>query len=50
MSTYIPTSVISIIDGQIFLETQFFYLGIWLAINIGLFVSRVSVMKFTWDR
>lgn len=42
VSAYIPTNVISITDGQIFLETELFYKGIRPAINIGLSVSRVG--------
>ena len=42
ISTYIPTNVISITDGQIFLETDLFYSGIRPAINVGLSVSRVG--------
>jgi F-type H+-transporting ATPase subunit alpha len=42
VSAYIPTNVISITDGQIFLETALFYKGIRPAINIGLSVSRVG--------
>ena len=42
MSAYIPTNVISITDGQIFLETELFYRGIRPAINVGLSVSRVG--------
>jgi F-type H+-transporting ATPase subunit alpha len=42
VSAYIPTNVISITDGQIFLETELFYLGIRPAINVGLSVSRVG--------
>jgi proton translocating ATP synthase F1 alpha subunit len=42
VSAYIPTNVISITDGQIFLESQLFYKGIRPAINIGLSVSRVG--------
>ncbi len=42
LSTYIPTNVISITDGQIFLETDLFYSGIRPAINAGLSVSRVG--------
>ena len=42
MSAYIPTNVISITDGQIFLETELFYKGIKPAINVGLSVSRVG--------
>jgi len=41
-SAYIPTNVISITDGQIFLETNLFYQGIRPAINVGLSVSRVG--------
>merc|ERR1711874_472031 len=41
VSAYIPTNVISITDGQIFLETELFYKGIRPAINVGLSVSRV---------
>lgn len=40
---YIPTNVISITDGQIYLETDLFYAGIRPAINVGLSVSRVVV-------
>ena len=42
VSAYIPTNVISITDGQIFLETELFYKGISPAINVGLSVSRVG--------
>jgi F-type H+/Na+-transporting ATPase subunit alpha len=42
VSAYIPTNVISITDGQIFLETDLFYRGIRPAINVGLSVSRVG--------
>ncbi|QJE73756.1 F0F1 ATP synthase subunit alpha [Aerophototrophica crusticola] len=42
VSAYIPTNVISITDGQIFLETALFYRGIRPAINVGLSVSRVG--------
>jgi F-type H+-transporting ATPase subunit alpha len=42
VSAYIPTNVISITDGQIFLETDLFYQGIRPAINVGLSVSRVG--------
>ncbi len=42
VSAYIPTNVISITDGQIFLETELFYQGIRPAINVGLSVSRVG--------
>jgi F-type H+-transporting ATPase subunit alpha len=42
LSAYIPTNVISITDGQIFLEADLFYQGIKPAINVGLSVSRVG--------
>src|SRR5438094_3341654 len=42
VSAYIPTNVISITDGQIFLETELFFRGIRPAINVGLSVSRVG--------
>ena len=42
ISTYIPTNVISITDGQIFLETNLFYSGVRPAINVGVSVSRVG--------
>ena len=42
VSAYIPTNVISITDGQIFLETDLFYRGIRPAVNVGLSVSRVG--------
>ena len=42
VAAYIPTNVISITDGQIFLETELFYQGIRPAINVGLSVSRVG--------
>jgi F-type H+-transporting ATPase subunit alpha len=42
VSAYIPTNVISITDGQIFLETGLFYQGIRPAVNVGLSVSRVG--------
>src|SRR5438552_3169565 len=42
VAAYIPTNVISITDGQIFLETELFYRGIRPAINVGLSVSRVG--------
>ncbi|MDX9689544.1 MAG: F0F1 ATP synthase subunit alpha [Proteobacteria bacterium] len=42
VSAYIPTNVISITDGQIFLETALFYKGVRPAINVGLSVSRVG--------
>ncbi|VVD01062.1 unnamed protein product [Leptidea sinapis] len=44
VSAYIPTNVISITDGQIFLETELFYKGIRPAINVGLSVSRVAII------
>ena len=54
VSAYIATNVISITDGQIFLETELFYKGIRPAINVGLSVSRVGsaaqirAMKQVW--
>ena len=42
ISTYIPTNVISITDGQIFLQSDLFYAGIRPAVNVGLSVSRVG--------
>ena len=42
VSTYIPTNVISITDGQIFLESDLFYAGVRPAVNVGLSVSRVG--------
>jgi F-type H+/Na+-transporting ATPase subunit alpha len=42
VAAYIPTNVISITDGQIFLETELFYKGVRPAINVGLSVSRVG--------
>jgi len=42
VSAYIPTNVISITDGQIFLETELFYKGVRPAVNIGLSVSRIG--------
>src|SRR5262249_48033553 len=42
VSAYIPTNVISITDGQIFLETDLFYAGVRPAINAGISVSRVG--------
>ena len=42
ISAYIPTNVISITDGQIFLETSLFYQGVRPAISVGLSVSRVG--------
>ena len=42
VSAYIPTNVISITDGQIFLESELFYAGIRPAVNVGLSVSRVG--------
>ena len=42
MSAYIPTNVISITDGQIFLDSELFYQGVRPAVNVGLSVSRVG--------
>ncbi len=42
VSAYIPTNVISITDGQIFLETDLFFSGVRPAINVGISVSRVG--------
>lgn len=42
VGAYIPTNVISITDGQIFLETELFYSGVRPAVNVGLSVSRVG--------
>jgi len=42
VSAYIPTNVISITDGQIYLETELFYSGQRPAVNVGLSVSRVG--------
>ncbi len=42
VSSYIPTNLISITDGQIFLETDLFNAGIWPAVNVGISVSRVG--------
>src|SRR5207245_9339958 len=42
VSAYIPTNVISITDGQIFLETDLFYAGVRPAVNVGISVSRVG--------
>ena len=42
VSAFVPTNVISITDGQIFLETELFYKGIRPALNVGLSVSRVG--------
>lgn len=42
ISAYVPTNVISITDGQIFLESELFYKGFRPAVNIGLSVSRVG--------
>ncbi|NOJ99879.1 F0F1 ATP synthase subunit alpha, partial [Corallococcus coralloides] len=42
VSAFVPTNVISITDGQIFLETDLFYQGIRPAVNVGLSVSRVG--------
>ena len=47
LSAYIPTNVISITDGQIFLETNLFFAGIRPAINVGLSVSRVGSAALT---
>jgi F-type H+-transporting ATPase subunit alpha len=47
VSAYIPTNVISITDGQIFLETDLFYQGIRPAVNVGLSVSRVGSAEQT---
>ena len=45
VSAYIPTNVISITDGQIFLETDLFYQGIRPAMNVGISVSRVGARR-----
>ena len=45
VSAFIPTNVISITDGQIFLETDLFYKGVRPAINVGLSVSRVGLRR-----
>ncbi len=50
MFTYIPTNVISITDGQIFLETYILKSWFRFIINIGLYVNHVSEMRSTWDR
>ncbi|MBP2686527.1 MAG: synthase subunit alpha, partial [Deltaproteobacteria bacterium] len=42
VSAYIPTNVISITDGQIYLEADLFYSGVRPAVNVGLSVSRVG--------
>ena len=42
VSAYIPTNVISITDGQIFLEPDLFYAGVRPAVNVGISVSRVG--------
>ena len=42
VSAYIPTNVISITDGQIFLEPKLFFSGVRPAINVGISVSRVG--------
>src|SRR5690606_6337984 len=42
VSAYIPTNVISITDGQIFLESNLFYSGVRPAVNVGISVSRVG--------
>ena len=47
VSAYIPTNVISITDGQIFLETDLFYQGVRPAVNVGLSVSRVGASAQT---
>src|SRR2546426_5448799 len=47
ISAYIPTNVISITDGQIFLETDLFYQGVRPAVNVGLSVSRVGAAAQT---
>ena len=47
VSAYIPTNVISITDGQIFLETDLFFQGIRPAVNVGLSVSRVGSSAHT---
>ncbi len=49
VSTYIPTNVIFITNGQIFLETELFYCGIRPTINVGLSVSHVIRVKSTWS-
>ena len=43
VSAYIPTNVISITDGQIFLETDLFYSGVRPAINVGLSLSLIHI-------
>ena len=48
VSAYIPTNVISITDGQIFLESNLFYEGKRPAVNVGLSVSRVGGAALTW--
>ena len=48
VSAYIPTNVISITDGQIFLETELFFKGIRPAVNVGLSVSRVGSAAQIW--
>ena len=47
VSAYIPTNVISITDGQIFLETDLFFAGQRPAVNVGLSVSRVGAVSYT---
>jgi F-type H+-transporting ATPase subunit alpha len=47
ISAYIPTNVISITDGQIFLETDLFYSGVRPAVNVGISVSRVGASAQT---
>ena len=49
VSAYIPTNVISITDGQIFLEAELFFRGIRPAVNVGLSVSRVGSAAQTGD-
>ena len=48
VSAYIPTNVISITDGQIFLEAELFFRGVRPAINVGLSVSRVGSAAQTY--
>lgn len=49
VSAYIPTNVISITDGQIFLESELFFSGVRPAVNVGLSVSRVGGAKTDKD-